>query len=197
MEKTSQKNKKGGNVPVNRRKKPIFLVSIAIPFIFAPSLIGDAFEFVGSFMTQNSYAEEVSQEKESDSLGHLQNLLEKEGVLYESVKHESVGILSGRIVTAYNAVPEQTAGDPCEGAFTPHTGINFCDTNIPIVATNELPLGTIIKIDDQIFLVADRTNSRYKYRYDILTPTLAEAKEWGRRTHVVEVVGKIVKSKNS
>jgi len=182
---------------MNRQKRPTFLVSVAIPLLFTSSFFSSAVDYVGSLVVTNSYAEEQMIEENGDPLGEIGEQLKKEGIEYVPVEHESPTVLSKRVVTAYNAVPEQTNDRPCEGAFTPHTGINFCKTNLPIVATNELPLGTLVKIDDRIFLVADRTNSRYKYRYDILTPTLSEAREWGKRTHIIEVIGKVVKNENS
>ncbi|PIR69450.1 MAG: hypothetical protein COU47_02630 [Candidatus Niyogibacteria bacterium CG10_big_fil_rev_8_21_14_0_10_46_36] len=197
MEKNIQKTKKGGDVSMNRQKRPTFLVSVAIPLLFTSSFFSSAVDYVGSLVVTNSYAEEQMIEENGDPLGEIGEQLKKEGIEYVPVEHESPTVLSKRVVTAYNAVPEQTNDRPCEGAFTPHTGINFCKTNLPIVATNELPLGTLVKIDDRIFLVADRTNSRYKYRYDILTPTLSEAREWGKRTHIIEVIGKVVKNENS
>jgi len=207
MEKTSEKTKKarlhqdfggqGGVISMNRPKKPAFLFSVAIPLLFTSSLFSSAVDYVGSFVATNSYADEQIVEESSDPFEEIGEQLRKEGIRYVPVGHESPKVLSERVVTAYNAVPEQTNDRPCEGAFTPHTGIDFCKTDLPIVATNELPLGTLVKIDDRIFIVADRTNGRYKYRYDILTPTLSEAKEWGKRTHVVEVIGKVVKNGNS
>lgn len=205
MEETSQKYEKAryhsakdgiigqGGSKMERPKKPTFLLSVAIPFLFAPSFIGAAINYVGSFVTPNSYAEEAEEEA-INGLGNFEEKLKKEIVKYEpTIVMSEPKILKGRVVTAYNAIEGQTDGTPCSGAYSPHSGIDFCGTVLPIVATNELPLGTIVRIDGRIFLVADRTKSDYKYRYDILTPTYNEAIQWGNQIHIVEIIGKVVK----
>jgi len=73
-------------------------------------------------------------------------------------------LLGHRIITAFNTLTEQTDDTPCEGALP---NINFCTTDIPIIATNELPLGLWIEVCGKKYLVADRTNKRYKRRYDV------------------------------
>ncbi len=83
-----------------------------------------------------------------------------------------------REVTAYTASIDETDSTPCEGALP---GINFCDPPFPILATNELPLGSKVEIDEIEYLVADRTNSKYQKTYDILMTTKTEALEFGRQ----------------
>lgn len=128
----------------------------------------------------------------------LQGLLDEEAIPFAVRIYEDMITLEDRIVTAYNPVPEQTNSTPCQGAFSPHSGIDFCSTKIPIVATNELPLRTLVMIDDSVYIVGDRTNSRYKYRYDILqnkggeAEQLQEARKWGRQEHRIQVIGSIV-----
>ena len=97
------------------------------------------------------------------------------------------GFLIGeRIITAYTASVDETDSTPCLGALA---GIDFCNPPFDIVATNELPLRAIISIDDKEYLVADRTNSRYKNRYDILMLSKEEALAFGVQTKEVYVRG--------
>jgi len=56
------------------------------------------------------------------------------------------------------------------------------------VATNELPFGTLIEIDGEIYEVLDRTNSRYKYLYDIWHPSKEEALQFGRQNKHIKVI---------
>lgn len=86
-----------------------------------------------------------------------------------------------RTVTAYNVGdPNQTDSSPCIGA----TGEDLCealDRGEKIVATNELPLGSQVKINGEVYTVKDRTSSRYHNRYDIAFTfdQKHEALEWG------------------
>ncbi|MEO6077453.1 MAG: hypothetical protein ABIP54_01590, partial [Candidatus Andersenbacteria bacterium] len=51
-----------------------------------------------------------------------------------------------------------------------------------VVATNFLPLGTIVSINDTRYIVEDRMNSRYKgYYMDIWFPSTSQALEFGRK----------------
>ena len=72
-----------------------------------------------------------------------------------------------RNVTAYNVgIEAQTDSTPCIGA----TGEDLCEAlanGEKVVATNELPLGSKVKIAGVIYTVKDRMNSRFNYRYDI------------------------------
>lgn len=92
-----------------------------------------------------------------------------------------------RIVTAYTASSDKTDSTPCQGALP---GVNFCDPPVPIIATNELPLRTWVEIDNVEYLVADRTHSRYKERYDILVRSKEEAFNWGRRIKEITILNK-------
>ena len=94
-------------------------------------------------------------------------------------------VLGKRIITAYTASPEETDNTPCEGALA---GINFCETKLAIVATNELPFGTRIEIDGKEYLVADRMNRRYQYRYDILMSSKVEALQFGKQIKEVKII---------
>ncbi len=90
-----------------------------------------------------------------------------------------------RYVTAYTPSPDETDDTPCISA----SGLNVCEAlkeNRNIVATNELPLGSKVKIAGVIYEVQDRTNSRYQYRYDILMATKTEAYNWGVKILNVE-----------
>ncbi len=94
------------------------------------------------------------------------------------------------VVTAYNAVPEQTDATPCLTA----DGTDICaNPQLKIVAANWLPFGTKIRIPeyfgDTIFEVRDRMNSRYPYRLDVLMDSIPAAKEFGIRYLKIEIIG--------
>lgn len=98
-----------------------------------------------------------------------------------------------RTVTAYNVGdPAQTDATPCIGAAG--AKYDLCEmvaAGKHVVATNELPLFSQVKINGKIYTVLDRTNNRYDHRYDIAMPqgqkTVALA--YGSRTLMVELVG--------
>ena len=77
-----------------------------------------------------------------------------------------------REVTAYNVGdPNQTDSSPCIGAVG--SKFNLCDlvaAGEKIVATNELPLWSKVKINGEVYTVMDRMALRFKHRYDIAMP---------------------------
>lgn len=87
------------------------------------------------------------------------------------------------MATAYNAVPNQTQGDPFIGAW----GDSLTSQTPSIaVSRNLIALGlkrnTPVKIEgfEEVFLVRDKMNSRFINRIDIYMGTdIEKAKEWG------------------
>ncbi len=79
-------------------------------------------------------------------------------------------------ITAYSSRPEETDDTP----FITASGKKV---RSGIVASNFLPLGTVIKIPelfgDRTFVVEDRMNPRFKDRIDIWFPSHWEAKKFG------------------
>jgi hypothetical protein len=98
-----------------------------------------------------------------------------------------------RTVTAYNVGdPAQTDSTPCIGAAG--AKYDLCEmvaAGKRIVATNELPLFSQVKINGKIYTVLDRTNGRYAYRYDIAMAKdqKSVALAFGSRTLKVELTG--------
>lgn len=85
--------------------------------------------------------------------------------------------------SAYASSPLQTDSTPC---------ITAAGTTVRpgVVATNFLPLGTLLAINGEVFIVEDRMNSRYAGRYlDIWFPSTSEALIYGRRNIEIEVIG--------
>jgi 3D (Asp-Asp-Asp) domain-containing protein len=77
--------------------------------------------------------------------------------------------------SAYSPSKYQTDGSPC---------VTAAGTTVRpgVVATNFLPMGTILSIEDKKYIVEDRMNSRYKgYYMDIWFPSTSQALEFGRR----------------
>jgi len=116
----------------------------------------------------------LSHHKEDEKL--IAPKIEQEIILSEPIGH--------RIVTQYNAVEEQTDDTPCISA----SGMNVCETNKKICASNEFPFGTLLLVGDTIWEVQDRTNSRYSHRLDLLVEDYNEAIEWGVQTHMIYLV---------
>ncbi len=85
--------------------------------------------------------------------------------------------------TAYSSTADQTDISPFITASGLHTGPG-------VIAANWLPLGTQVRIGQQIYTVWDRMNSRYngKYVLDIWKPTRTQALNYGVRIIKVEIV---------
>lgn len=94
-----------------------------------------------------------------------------------------------RTITAYNSEVAQCDDSPCITA----NGFNVCEHGIEdTVAANFLKFGTKIRIPelfgDRIFIVRDRMNARYSDRIDIWMKSKQDAKHFGKRTALVEVI---------
>lgn len=93
-------------------------------------------------------------------------------------------------ITAYSSTKDQTDDTPYLAArgHVVHWGM---------VAANDLPIGTKVRIPDlfgdQVFTVLDRMNRRYTgtWRVDVWMPTRPEAKTFGKRYTEVEIVTEV------
>ncbi|MEX2054699.1 MAG: hypothetical protein WD972_00820 [Candidatus Andersenbacteria bacterium] len=84
--------------------------------------------------------------------------------------------------SAYASSPYQTDSTPC---------ITAAGTRVRqgVVATNFLPMGTILSINGELYIVEDRMNARYKGKYlDIWFPSTSAALEFGRRKLEIIIV---------
>lgn len=84
--------------------------------------------------------------------------------------------------SAYASSPYQTDATPC---------ITAAGTTVRpgVVATNFLPIGTIVDINSHRFIVEDRMNSRYAgYFLDVWFPSTSQALQFGRRKLVVTIL---------
>ncbi|MDQ5952338.1 MAG: hypothetical protein QG626_466 [Patescibacteria group bacterium] len=83
------------------------------------------------------------------------------------------------VASAYNSVPGQTDSTPFITASGTHVRHG-------VLAANFLPIGTQVTIPDiygdEIFVVEDRMNARYTNNIDIWMESIADAKQFGRRT---------------
>lgn len=87
------------------------------------------------------------------------------------------------VSSAYASSPYQTDATPC---------ITAAGTTVRpgVVATNFLPLGTIVSIGEKKYIVEDRMNARYDgYYMDIWFPSTSEALEFGRKKLTITIVG--------
>ena len=94
-------------------------------------------------------------------------------------------------VSGYNPVPEQTDSTPCTTA----SGKNICEREVDVVAANWLKFGAKVRIPeyfgDRIFTVEDRMNTRYPYNTDVLFYDKQQAREFGRRTLVIQILEEV------
>uniref|UniRef100_A0A832MLC9 Uncharacterized protein n=1 Tax=Eiseniibacteriota bacterium TaxID=2212470 RepID=A0A832MLC9_UNCEI len=86
---------------------------------------------------------------------------------------EPLLVFEDALISTFQAVPEQTDGNPCITA----DGTSVCPfPDFGVVATNCLPFGTEVFIANETYVVHDRMSSRYacdgstgQIRFDILT----------------------------
>jgi len=110
-------------------------------------------------------------------------------LLIEPVKEPRVLKTYKLTITAYTSEKAQTDSTPCITA----NGYDLCEANEEnVIAANFLPMGTKVRIPehfgDRVFTVQDRMNARYKYRADVWMKELADARKWGAKYTVIEVI---------
>ena len=90
-------------------------------------------------------------------------------------------------ITAYSSSEDETDS-------TPNTTAIGTPTRDGVVATNMLPIGTLVRIPehfgDKVFVVEDRMHPRKRWVLDIWMPSKVEAKEFGSYLTKVEVIKK-------
>jgi 3D (Asp-Asp-Asp) domain-containing protein len=84
--------------------------------------------------------------------------------------------------TAYAPSPYQTDSTPC---------ITAAGTVVRrgTVASNFLPMGTLLLINGELFIVEDRMNPRYDKAIDIYFPSTSEARDFGSEFLEITVAG--------
>lgn len=93
------------------------------------------------------------------------------------------GSILGVTASAYSSTVSQTDADP----FTTASGARV---RSGIIAANFLPLGTVVEIDSQQYVVDDRLNVRYNNvpQVDIWMPTTTQAFSYGIRTTALKII---------
>jgi len=85
-------------------------------------------------------------------------------------------------VSMYNNLPEQTNSDP-------NTTANGDTVYVGGVANNCLPFGTRVLINDEVYVVNDRMNSRYPCKnFDLFSFSKEEAINFGRQELVIKII---------
>lgn len=84
--------------------------------------------------------------------------------------------------TAYAPSPYQTDNTPC---------LTAAGTRVRpgTVAANWLPLGTLLNINGDVYIVEDRMHPRFQRSIDIFFPSTSQALEFGRRLLTVSIIG--------
>ena len=97
--------------------------------------------------------------------------------------------MADHTITAYNSEVGQCDDSPCITA----NGFNVCKHGIEdTIAANFLTFGTKVRIPalfgDRIFIVRDRMNERYSSRVDVWMLEKQDAKKFGVKRAVIEVL---------
>lgn len=188
-------NRKASNEGSRDREKTLRYchAGFAAFLAFGLAILTPSYSFQKPVEKIGNAVEEATERKSdiSQKLSSLEEILRHEAISYFFHLDNEKRMLEGRTITFYNPVSSQTDDTPCEGAWTPQTGINFCNTKIPIVATRALDMGTLVIIEDAIYVVADKPHERYGSRFDILVNSKKDM-EWGKKTANVEIIGRLV-----
>jgi 3D (Asp-Asp-Asp) domain-containing protein len=181
----------GFKMPTNQKRLPLFrkrweryslipLVVIGLagilPF-FEPKTPAAEADFEAS-SNENLEVPSLAAVQEN-ALLPIPNPLEKQG---NPIVVEQIEV----IVTAYSSTVWETDNHP----YLTAAGTQVRDG---VVANNLLPFGTQIRLPEiygnKIFVVEDRMNSRKgKYQIDIWFPSFWEAKNFGAKTTIMEIV---------
>lgn len=122
-------------------------------------------------------------DEEVEEEGFFGKLRQWLGIRRPSVQRPPVGKTFTVQASAYASSPYQTNSQPC---------ITAAGTRVRygVVATNFLPLGTLLDINGEPFIVEDRMNSRYKgYYLDLWFPSTSKALEFGRKNIKITITG--------
>lgn len=154
----------------------VFLVLFGLQISLSPSFAEDSYQDVS-----------VSEQKALDlMITAMQNQSRSSGVLPVSREKENPRRIMRVVATAYSSTEDQTDS-------TPFITASNTTVRSGIIANNDLPFGTKVKIPDlygdNVFVVEDRMNRRYtgKNRIDVWMLERADAKNFGVREVVLEV----------
>ena len=120
-------------------------------------------------------------------------LLDRVASLFQQLRLQTTSIIRPRpgtkmrvVATAYSSTHNQTDLTPCITAIGTRARRG-------VIAANFLPIGTRIRIGNEVFVTEDRMHSRYngKYIIDIWFPNRKQALEFGKRPLEIEILGYI------
>lgn len=117
--------------------------------------------------------------KQDPFFGRLRQFL---GIRRPIILRPEIGTTITIHATAYSSSPYQTDSTPC---------VTAAGTRVRpgVVASNFLPLGTLLEADGEIFIVEDRMGRAGGYAMDFWFPATSRAREFGRRIIEVTVIG--------
>lgn len=179
----------------NKQLVSAFLVaSLALNFVYPqPASAGDPLDIESTekviLLPENiPFSGPVSPELEE----HLNHLISGQTsfIAPKNPPNTKQVVISKRwlFVTAYSSTVDQTDSTP----FITASGSHVRDG---IVAANFLRFGAKVRFPDiygdKIFVVEDKMNSRYPYRVDIWMRSREEAKEFGAKIVLIEVIKEI------
>lgn len=114
--------------------------------------------------------------------GIFQRIFDMLGIRKGGYARPEIGTVLTVQSSAYAPSPYQTDATPC---------ITAAGTRVRpgVVATNFLPIGTILEVNGERFIVEDRMNPRFDgYYLDLWFPSTSEAREFGRQTLEITIV---------
>lgn len=122
------------------------------------------------------------EEEDQGFFSIFRNLFSFLGIRYTTVEQLPIGTKITVASTGYASSPYQTDSTPC---------ITAAGTRVRpgTVASNFLPLGTLLEIFEDEFIVEDRMSRRFARRLDIWFPQTSDALTHGLREIEVTITG--------
>lgn len=161
----------------------LLLFFIAL-FIFLPSPTSEAPVFIPNATSKNQPSLIINQEKANN----IDNNALEIAIFNENEKNNHKVIKTLKMwVTAYSSSPEETDD-------TPFITATLTEVQDGIIATNDLPFDTLIRIPeifgDKIFIVKDRMHWSKEGIIDIWMPNKDKAINFGAHLTNIEIVEK-------
>lgn len=168
------------HIPTYIKASPVESGVVAVMILalgyFAMPLNVDATTNLGVLADKTVALEVAAMQNQTKDFGTLPTNDDREGV---SVRYMQVSAYTSRV-------------EECDS--TPFITASQTHVRDGVVATNQLPFGTRIKMPelfgDKVFIVEDRMNTRYKNNMDIWMDDLSVARKFGRKTVKIEIYKK-------
>jgi 3D (Asp-Asp-Asp) domain-containing protein len=160
--------------------KQLLAIIFISAFFFSPAIVFA--EDPPSYEAASTIHLNISTPEQPQPKGFLNTIRSWLGVRGRLYLRPQPGTTYAVRATAYAPSPYQTDATPC---------ITAAGTVVRqgTVASNFLPMGTLLLINGELFIVEDRMNPRYDKAIDIYFPSTSEARKFGNEILEITIAG--------